>query len=49
MTIEIAGELTLIIEDDGAGIDRTRGLGVGLSSMRERAEELGGHFQIMRR
>ena len=34
--------LTLEIADDGVGIPAGRSAGVGLSSMRERAEELGG-------
>jgi len=37
-----AGLLGLEVADDGRGIGENRGLGVGLSSMRERAEELGG-------
>jgi nitrate/nitrite-specific signal transduction histidine kinase len=36
------GALRLDVSDDGVGIGRDRGAGVGLSSMRERAEELGG-------
>ena len=36
------GLLRLEVEDDGLGIGPDRGVGVGLSSMRERAEELGG-------
>jgi len=39
---EEAGLLCLEVADDGRGIGEDRGLGVGLSSMRERAEELGG-------
>ena len=34
--------LTLEVSDDGRGIGEDREPGVGLSSMRERAEELGG-------
>jgi signal transduction histidine kinase len=34
----------LDIEDDGIGISKNRISGVGMSSMRERAEELGGTF-----
>ncbi len=37
-----AGLLRLQVQDDGRGIGVDRGTGVGLSSMRERAEELGG-------
>jgi two-component system, NarL family, sensor kinase len=36
------GRLRVRIEDDGAGLAEDRPPGVGLSSMRERAEELGG-------
>jgi signal transduction histidine kinase len=36
------GALSLIITDDGRGIGAGRKTGVGLHSMRERAEELGG-------
>jgi two-component system, NarL family, sensor kinase len=35
-------DVTLEIVDDGAGIPAERSAGVGLSSMRERASELGG-------
>jgi signal transduction histidine kinase len=37
-----AGLLSLEVEDDGRGLDGGRGTGIGFSSMRERAEELGG-------
>jgi signal transduction histidine kinase len=43
---EGAGVLGLEITDDGAGIPEDRVGGVGLSSMRERAEELGGTLAI---
>ena len=36
------GELELEITDDGVGLPEDRGAGIGLSSMRERAVELGG-------
>jgi signal transduction histidine kinase len=39
---EEAGLLRLTVEDDGRGIGEDSIAGVGLSSMRERAEELGG-------
>jgi signal transduction histidine kinase len=39
---EEAGTLDLEIQDDGRGLSHGRGQGVGLYSMRERAEELGG-------
>jgi signal transduction histidine kinase len=38
--------LRLSIEDDGVGLTASRGIGIGLASMRERAEELGGTFAI---
>jgi two-component system NarL family sensor kinase len=37
-----AGALLVEIVDDGRGIGEDHGTGVGLSSMRERAAELGG-------
>jgi signal transduction histidine kinase len=43
---EITGLLTLSIQDDGCGLPALRGVGVGLTSMRERAEELGGTWSI---
>ena len=41
-----AGTLCIEIEDDGRGLGPNHRSGVGLSSMRERAEELGGTFAI---
>jgi signal transduction histidine kinase len=38
--------LGLHVEDDGVGLDPHRVAGVGLLSMRERAEEMGGSFAI---
>jgi signal transduction histidine kinase len=43
---EPAGWLSLSIQDDGCGLPPSRGMGVGLGSMRERAEELGGTWTI---
>ena len=40
------GVLELEVADDGAGVPDDRRMGVGLSSMRERAAELGGSFEI---
>jgi two-component system sensor histidine kinase UhpB len=34
------------VRDDGAGLAAEPGVGVGLSSMRERSEELGGTLTI---
>lgn len=44
--LDAGDELRLIVEDDGIGISMDRIAGVGLVSMRERAEELGGSFAI---
>lgn len=38
--------LHLVVEDDGIGLPAGYRAGVGLASMRERAEELGGTFRI---
>jgi signal transduction histidine kinase len=43
---ESAGKLCLEIQDDGKGLLTKRRAGVGLNSMRERAEELGGRLTI---
>lgn len=40
------GSLTVTVVDDGVGMAEQRPSGVGLASMRERAEELGGRWQI---
>jgi len=44
--LEAADWLRLTVEDDGIGLDPDRVVGVGLLSMRERAAELGGRFEI---
>jgi signal transduction histidine kinase len=41
-----AGVLEVEITDDGVGMPKDRVAGVGLSSMRERAEELGGTLRV---
>lgn len=41
------GQLTLMILDDGEGFSPVPSAGIGLLSMRERAEELGGTFEIV--
>jgi signal transduction histidine kinase len=41
----VAGTLTVTVRDDGRGLTH-EGEGVGLSSMRERAEELGGSLML---
>ena len=42
----IDGALHLSVEDNGSGLPEVVHRGVGLASMRERAEELGGTFGI---
>lgn len=44
--LEIDGGLRLTVRDDGSGLPQGVTPGVGLVSMRERAEELGGTFAI---
>lgn len=44
--IAVNGELELEVRDDGAGINGRPAQGLGLVSMRERAEELGGSLTI---
>lgn len=39
-------DLVVTVADDGVGLDRMSTSGVGLTSMRERTEELGGSFSI---
>jgi two-component system, NarL family, sensor kinase len=49
LTIELCraqGQLVLRITDDGTGIPPEHGEGVGLASMRKRAEELGGAWSL---
>ena len=43
---EEAGVLDLEVEDNGVGVQVDRRAGVGMSSMRERAEELGGSCEV---
>lgn len=47
LELDEAPGLRLEVEDDGHGIAAQHGSGVGLHSMRERAEELGGSFEIV--
>ncbi len=42
MRLSVNEDVALEIVDDGVGIPKERDAGVGLSSMRERASELGG-------
>lgn len=48
VTISLACDdgVRLRIEDDGVGIGKDRGQGVGLHSMRERTEEVGGRLEV---
>jgi len=41
------GNLKMEIKDDGIGLPEARKHGIGLDSMRERAEELGGRFELL--
>ena len=45
----MAGRVTMTIQDDGAGFepDEAAGRGIGLASMKERAEALGGTLRIV--
>ena len=43
---EAEGTLQLEVADDGKGVAEDRSAGVGMSSMRERAEELGGTLTV---
>jgi signal transduction histidine kinase/ligand-binding sensor domain-containing protein len=40
------GRLTLLVEDDGRGFDQRQAGGVGLRSIRQRAERLGGELTV---
>lgn len=42
-----AADMSISVEDDGRGLPGDLRAGVGLHSMRERAEELGGRFEIV--
>ncbi|NOH03771.1 MAG: hypothetical protein HND47_18310 [Chloroflexi bacterium] len=42
VTLAINKDLEILVSDDGIGFPQTYKAGVGLSSMRERAEEIGG-------
>lgn len=46
ITLHMNDILELAIQDDGKGISSDHTIGVGLQSMRQRAEELGGSFLI---
>jgi signal transduction histidine kinase len=46
VTLDPGGPIRLTIVDDGLGFSEQMEPGVGIRSMRERAEELGGSFSI---
>ena len=46
LLIERPGLFVVEVMDDGRGLPAARRAGVGLRSMRERAEELGGTFTV---
>jgi signal transduction histidine kinase len=43
----VESQLQIKVTDNGIGIDLSQELGVGVRSMRERAEELGGEFALL--
>jgi signal transduction histidine kinase len=45
--LEEDAEVRLTVEDDGIGLQDDRRNGVGIHSMRERADELGGDFKVI--
>ncbi|HEX2149750.1 MAG TPA: ATP-binding protein, partial [Actinomycetota bacterium] len=45
--LKLNRDLVLEVLDDGDGLPQRYQAGVGLTSMRERAEELGGEFEIL--
>jgi signal transduction histidine kinase len=47
--VQLNGVLEVVVEDDGVGIPQQFRAGVGITSMRERAAELGGTCSISRR
>ena len=49
VALELNGALHVVVEDDGVGLPEQFRAGVGLTSMRERASELGGTCSITRR
>lgn len=48
ISLQVDGELRLEVLDDGIGLPHEHASGVGLISMRERAEELGGSLHLER-
>jgi len=46
ITVQVNGAIDLVIVDDGMGLPAQVRNGVGFTSMRERADELGGQFTV---
>jgi two-component system, NarL family, sensor kinase len=44
--VSVDPDLVLEVRDDGRGVPERPSAGVGLTSMRQRAEELGGSFVV---
>jgi signal transduction histidine kinase len=49
VVLDAETEFAITIDDDGTGIEAADRPGVGMASMRERAEELGGRVQVLPR
>ncbi|MEV5571461.1 sensor histidine kinase [Spirillospora sp. NPDC052269] len=47
--LDLSGDLDVTVRDDGVGLPKDVRAGVGMSSMRERAAELGGSCTVSRR
>jgi signal transduction histidine kinase len=48
VSLHVTDAIVLVVSDDGVGFGATDGLpGFGLTSMRERAEALGGSFMLL--
>jgi signal transduction histidine kinase len=48
ISLGVDGDSLLVsVTDDGSGISDTAPIGIGLASMRERADELGGSFRVL--
>jgi signal transduction histidine kinase len=46
VALTVGQELEIVVADDGVGLPAERRAGVGLTSMRERAEEIGGQCRL---
>jgi signal transduction histidine kinase len=51
VTISVADDVSLEVQDNGIGIDLSQafGAGLGLVNLRSRAERLGGSFEVLAR